>query len=178
MKKWIGQKHTWEVTVKQVLLKPVISRWGNKYNASVLWWMRSHLVDHLHPSFFPIHSFSKPAHPLQGRGGLELIPAHTQQEAGDTLDRSQVWSTDVECQIVLQHGFQTLTDLECVLGDTRQAVVHGASSPRVDHYLSYFICLAQLRRSVWFHNAHQSWNTHTGHVVNITHLISDKEKIK
>lgn len=62
-----------------------------------------------------------------------------------------------------EHGFQTLTDLKCVLSDTRQAIVHGASSPRVDHNLSYFICLAQLRRPVRFYNAHQSWDTQTGH---------------
>lgn len=72
--------------------------------------------------------------------------------------------------VVIKHRFYTLTDLKCVFGDTRQAVIHGASSPRVDHYLSYFICLAQLRRPVWFYNAHQSWNTHTGHNINIKYV--------
>lgn len=57
-------------------------------------------------------------------------------------------------QLSLEHD--TLTDLKCVLGNTWQAVVHGASSPRVDHNLPYFICLAQLRRPIRFDNAHKS----------------------
>lgn len=47
--------------------------------------------------------------------------------------------------------------LKGVFGDSRQAVVHVASSTGVDDYLAYLICFTQLRRPVWLHNAHQSW---------------------
>ena len=68
------------------------------------------------------------------------------------------------------HKFDTLTDLKRVLGDTRQPIVHGASGPRVDHNLSYFIRLAELCRPVRFHDAHQSWNTQNV----LSNLHSDK----
>lgn len=50
-----------------------------------------------------------------------------------------------------------LSCLKGVFGDSRQAVVHVASSTRVDYYLTYLVGFTQLRRSVWPNNAHQSW---------------------
>lgn len=47
--------------------------------------------------------------------------------------------------------------LKGVLCESRQAVVHVASSARVDYYLSYLICFTQLRRPVRLNNAHQCW---------------------
>lgn len=50
-----------------------------------------------------------------------------------------------------------LSYLKGVFCDSRQAIVHGAPSTRVDYYLSYLICFTQLGRSVRLNDAHQSW---------------------
>lgn len=55
-----------------------------------------------------------------------------------------------------------LTDLKSVLGDPRKTVIHGAPRSGADHNLSYFVCFAHLRRAIWFHDAHQSWNIYHG----------------
>lgn len=54
-------------------------------------------------------------------------------------------------------GVTPLSYLKGVFGDSRQAVVHVASSTGVYYYLSYLICFTQLRRPVCLYNAHQSW---------------------
>lgn len=65
-----------------------------------------------------------------------------------------------------------LSYLEGVFGDSRQPVVHGASGPRVDDYLSDLVCFTQLRRPIRLNDAHQSWrHTHT-HLENTHTLLS------
>ena len=65
------------------------------------------------------------------------------------------------------------SDLEGVLGDSREAVVHGASGARVEDDLSDLIRLTQLRRPVRLHYTHQSWDTHTHtHVMSLTFTLT------
>lgn len=54
-------------------------------------------------------------------------------------------------------GDTLLSYLKGVFGDSRQPIVHVASSSGVYYYLSYLVCFTQLRRPVRLNNAHQSW---------------------
>lgn len=54
-------------------------------------------------------------------------------------------------------GVSFLSYLKGVFCESRQAVVHVASSTRVYYYLSNLIGFTQLRWTVWLDDAHESW---------------------
>lgn len=54
-------------------------------------------------------------------------------------------------------GTSLYSNLKGVFGDSRQAVVHGASSTGIDYNLPYLIRFTHLRRPIRLHNAHESW---------------------
>ena len=68
---------------------------------------------------------------------------------------SGVFSWIVVCTF-MKEPLLACTDLKGVLGDSRQAVVHGSPSPGVEHDLPDLVCLTQLGRPVRFHDTHES----------------------
>lgn len=110
-----------------------------------------HLVDHF--SYSSIHYLKVP---LEALLLLKILIFFPQRLICLFSVNCYMFYTRVKKRRGKLYELQTLTDLKCVLGDTRQTVVQGAPCSRVDDYFPYFICLAKLRRPLWLHNAHQS----------------------